>query len=52
MKDPNRINHTSDHQTEPPSEDTTCNTAPQPDDGDTAGAVEEEQAQPEASIPV
>ncbi len=30
---------------EPPTEDTTSNTAPQPNDGDTAGAVEEEQAQ-------
>jgi hypothetical protein len=37
---------------EPPTEDTTSNTAPQPNDGETAGAVEEEQAQPEPPIPV
>ena len=32
---------------EPPTEDTTSNIAPQANDGDTAVAVEEEQAQPE-----
>ena len=37
---------------EPPTEDTTSDTAPQPNDGDTAGAVEEEQAPPEPPIPV
>jgi hypothetical protein len=35
---------------EPPTEDTTSNTAPQANDGDSAVAVEEEQAQPEPMI--
>ena len=48
IQDPNRINHTSDNQT---TEDATSDTAPQPNVGDAAGAVEEEQAPPEPPIP-
>ena len=37
---------------EPPTEDTTSNTAPQSNDGDNADAVEEEQTQPEPTIQI
>ena len=52
IQDPNVSTIHRTTRLEPPTEDTTSNTAPQANKGDTAVAVEEEQAQPEPTIPV